>query len=417
MGHLLLQMGFVDKKTMNRYEKDSQLKGKGSFMYAWVLDEQEEERDRGVTIDVAVSSFETKTKKVTLLDSPGHRDFVPNMITGAAQADAAVLVLNSDEGAFETGFKSDGQTKEHILLAKSLGVDYLIVAVNKLDLVEWSEKRYQEIVSKTTEFLVKSGYKNKMCFVPISGFTGENLTVPPKNPLFKSWYNSPTLVDRIDEIKPPKREYEQSFRFIVSDVYKDAISGIGVAVGGRIEGGFVAKGDKLLLMPLNQIVTVKMIKFQDNAVEYAYSGHNVDIGIIGVDISKISLGSVLCDPQNPVSICSKFQAQILTFSELPVPILRGTQAMFHIHCLSMPATISKLLHTIDKRTGSIAQKNPKCIGAQSTALVVIELDRPICLELYSLYKQLGRFTLRDSGKTIGGGIITSLNTNTKIVNK
>jgi len=252
--------------------------------------------------------------------------------------------------------------------------------------------------------------------VPISGFAGENLTSPSKNPLLKAWYNGPTLVDKIDDLQPPKRDYEQSFRFIVSDVYKDAMSGIGVAVCGRIEGGFVSKGDKLLIMPLNQIVTVKMIKYQETPVEYALSGQNVDIGILGVDnITQISLGSVLCDPQNTVNICSKFQAQILTFSELPVPILRGTQLMFHMHCISLPATITKLLHTVDKRTGGILQKNPKCIGPLSTAFVIIVLDRPICLELYSSYKQLGRFTLRDSGKTIGGGIITSLNTTTKII--
>jgi len=330
------------------------------------------------------------------------------MITGAAQADAAVLVLNADEGAFEAGFKQDGQTREHVLLAKSLGVESMVVAVNKLDLVDWSQKRYKEVVEKITEFLTKSGFKNKISFVPCSGFSGENLiSVSKTNSKLKAWYNGPSLIDKIDAIEPPQRDFDNFFRFIVSDVYKDAVSGMGVAVGGRIEGGFVSRGDKLLLQPLNEIVTVKVIKFQGNQVEYATAGYNVDIGIVGVEHTQISLGSVLCDPMSPIHICSKFKSQILTFS-LTIPILRGSQVMLHIQNLNQPATITKILHTLDKRTGEISIKKPKCLGPQSTAVVVIQLERPVCLELYSKYKQLGRFTLRDAGKTIGAGIVTKL---------
>jgi len=407
MGHLLYLKGYVSEKTMNRYTKDSADMGKGSFSFAWVLDEHGEERQRGVTIDVAVSSFQTATKEITLLDAPGHRDFVPNMISGAAMADVAVLVLDSTIGEFEKGFKDDGQTKEHVQLARSLGVSYLIVAINKLDMSDWSEDRYNEIIGHIKPFLKKSGFPtNVVSYLPLSGLTGENLTAK-KNRKLTAWYTGPTLIEAIDQLKPPERAIDQSLRMVVSDIYKDAQSGLGIAIGGRIEAGYLAKTDKVLIQPLNELCSIKAIKYQNDNVDYAFSGRNVDIGLNDVQLNMLSVGCILCDPMDPIPLVTQFEAQIMVYPNQR-PILRGSLVSMHLQSLSEPACIRKLISLVDTKTGEIKQKRPKCLGAGAVAHVVITLQRPICLELYSKYKSLGRFSLRDCGKTLAAGIVTKL---------
>lgn len=196
MGRLLFDSGLVTKKVMHRYEQDSKKTGKSSFMYAWILDETEEERTRGITMDIAQSRFETKNRSVTLLDAPGHKDFIPNMITGAAQADVAVLVVDATEGEFEAGFEAGGQTKEHTMLVRSFGVSQLAVVVNKLDTCNWSQERYNDIVQKLGAFLKQAGFKETdVTFVPCSGFNGQNLSKPADEPALTAWYKGPCLVE------------------------------------------------------------------------------------------------------------------------------------------------------------------------------------------------------------------------------
>lgn len=254
MGHLLYELGSVSKKAMHKYETESRKIGKQSFAYAWVLDETEEERDRGITMDVGQSRFETPGRAVTLLDAPGHRDFIPNMISGAYQADVAILVVNATTGEFEAGFDAGGQTREHALLVRSLGVSQLAVAVNKLDTVKWSEERFQEVRAKLKAFLKTVGFRDAdVAYVPCSGFTGDNLV---KASAHLPWHQGPTLVQAIDAFKPPQRLVEKPFRLSVSDVYK-AQSANGFVVAGRIESGFVQKDDKALISPANELVSVK----------------------------------------------------------------------------------------------------------------------------------------------------------------
>eukprot|EP01113_Clastostelium_recurvatum_P043110 TRINITY_DN7078_c0_g1_i1.p1 TRINITY_DN7078_c0_g1~~TRINITY_DN7078_c0_g1_i1.p1 ORF type:complete len:670 (+),score=206.95 TRINITY_DN7078_c0_g1_i1:27-2012(+) len=407
MGHLLYDLGYVDPKTMRKYEHESQRIGKGSFSYAWVLDEHEEERSRGVTIDVGVNYFETEHRRITLLDAPGHRDFVPNMISGATQADVAVLVVGAVSGEFEAGFGSEGQTKEHALLARSLGVQQLIVAVNKMDVTGWNKDRFDEIVGVLTPFLKQVGFSPaSVWYVPISGLTGENL-VKVTDARLSSWYDGPTLAGRIDAFEPAERLLAKPFRMAVSDVFRGLQMG-GIGVAGKIEAGFVAVGDKLLIEPVNEVCTVKSIRADSEQVEFAKAGDNVDLGLGDVEVTHVNPGDILCDPHRPCPIARSFRAQIITFAQLPLPITAGHQIIVYTHHLSEAATITKLHSILDRTTGEVKKKRPRALGENMAAQVDIVLQRPICVERYSNYKQLGRFMVRDQGRSIAAGIIEKL---------
>jgi elongation factor 1 alpha-like protein len=404
MGHLLYLSGYVTDKTIHRYTQDSADIGKSSFAFAWVLDEYGEERERGVTIDVGVRSFQTKTKKITILDAPGHKEFIPNMITGAAVADVGLLVINSIEGEFEKGFRDDSQTKEHVILAKSLGVASIIVAINKLDCCSWSEKRFNDIKSQLSPFLLKSGFKSgQLKFIPCSGLLGINLVQNNCEDL-KKWYNGVSITEAIDQTIPPERPILEPFILPVSDVYKDSQSGMGICVAGRVERGFVAKGDNLLVLPTNEICQVKSIKFQTQHVDHVSAGQNVDIGLINVNFNSLFSGCVLCDPENPVSLVQEFTGQILTFSEMP--LLRGQQVTFHLQALNEQATVVKLINILNPKTLEPEKTNPKCLLKQTMATVLVRVEKQICATLFSNCRALGRFTLRDKGKTLAAGIIT-----------
>ncbi|NXN99646.1 HBS1L protein, partial [Rhinopomastus cyanomelas] len=221
MGHLLYLLGNVNKRTMHKYEQESKKAGKASFAYAWVLDETGEERERGVTMDVGMTKFETKTKVITLMDAPGHKDFIPNMITGAAQADVAILVVDASRGEFEAGFETGGQTREHGLLVRSLGVTQLVVAVNKMDQVNWQQERFQEITTKLGQFLKQAGFKESdVAYIPTSGLDGENLVTRGQSSDLTQWYKGNCLLEQIDSFKPPQRSVDKPFRLCVADVFK-----------------------------------------------------------------------------------------------------------------------------------------------------------------------------------------------------
>uniref|UniRef100_A0A8C1MJA7 HBS1-like translational GTPase n=1 Tax=Cyprinus carpio TaxID=7962 RepID=A0A8C1MJA7_CYPCA len=321
MGHLLYLLGNVNKRTMHKYEQESKKAGKASFAYAWVLDETGEERDRGVTMDVGMTKFETDSKVITLMDAPGHKDFIPNMITGAAQADVAVLVVDASRGEFEAGFEAGGQTREHGLLVRSLGVTQLAVAVNKMDQVNWYQERFRDIVSKLGHFLKQAGFKDSDVFyIPTSGLSGENLTTRSKVADLTAWYTGPCLLEQIDAFKPPQRSVEKPFRLCVSDVFKD--QGSGFCVTGKIEAGFIQTGDKVLAMPPNETCTVKGITLHDEALDWAAAGDHVSLTVTGMDIIKINVGCIFCDPKEAIRACTRFRARILLFN-IEVPITQG----------------------------------------------------------------------------------------------
>uniref|UniRef100_H3BYM5 HBS1-like protein n=1 Tax=Tetraodon nigroviridis TaxID=99883 RepID=H3BYM5_TETNG len=406
MGHVLYLLGHVNKRTMHKYEQESKKAGKASFAYAWVLDETGEERDRGVTMDVGMTKFETTSKVVTLMDAPGHRDFIPNMITGAAQADVALLVVDASRGEFEAGFEAGGQTREHALLVRSLGVTQLAVAINKMDQVNWQQERFQDITSKLGHFLKQAGFKESDVFyIPTSGLSGENLATRSSVSQLTSWYSGPSLLEQIDAFKPPQRSTDKPFRLCVSDVFKD--QGSGFCVTGKIEAGFVQTGDRILAMPPNETCTVKGITLHDEPLDWAAAGDHVSLTVTGMDIIKMNVGCVFCDPKEPIGVCTRFRARILLFN-IEVPITQGFPVLLHYQTVSEPATIRKLISVLHKSSGEVLKKKPKCLTKGMNAIVEIQTQRPVSLELYKDYKELGRFMLRYGGSTIAAGVVTEV---------
>ncbi|KAG0277407.1 HBS1-like protein [Linnemannia exigua] len=390
MGHLLYLQGEVNEKTIRKHERDAQKIGKASFAFAWVLDETGEERARGITMDVGVTKFETEHRRFTLLDAPGHRDFIPNMISGTAQADVAILVVDATTGEFESGFDANGQTKEHALLARSLGVQQLVIAVNKLDVVGWSEARFQEIVVKLEQFLVKdaSFKKSSLIFVPCSGFTGENLvrrskaghicngsavSDAPVDPSVASvvetfaWYKGPTLIQTIDKLDAPTRAVEKPFRMSVTDVFKGTG---GISAAGRLEAGHVQIGEAIMVMPGSEMAVVKNMEVNDEPTRWAAAGDSVLLTLSGIDILQVSTGSVLCARDAPIPVTTHFAAQIVVF-DVKIPITVGFPIIMHHQSHNEPGVISKLVATIDKGTGEVVKKNPRHLGKNTTAMLFI----------------------------------------------
>jgi len=406
MGHLLFKLGNVSQKIMHKYEKESKKVGKQSFMYAWVLDETEEERSRGITMDVGTNKFETEHRIITLLDAPGHRDFIPNMISGAYQADVAVLVVNSTTGEFEAGFESGGQTREHALLVRSLGVSQLVIAVNKLDTVDWKESRFREIKDKLSAFLNKqAGFRDKdLTFIPCSGLTGENLTSPPTSDSLLSWYTGLNLVQAVDQLKSPERAVDKPFRMSISDVFKGQS---GLSVNGRVEAGFVMKDDRVLCLPLNQICSVKAVLVEQIHGQTGYAGDHVTLILSGPEQSSLAAGMVLCDPGQPIPVASKFKARIVVFN-IDVPITKGFPMVLHYGCVSEQATISKLISLLNKSSGEVEKAKPRCLTGSCSAVVQITVSKPIPLELYKDNRELGRFMVRTGGHTIAAGMVTEI---------
>ncbi|KAJ2657806.1 hypothetical protein IWW48_004335 [Coemansia sp. RSA 1200] len=424
MGHLLYALGQVNERTIKKFERDAEKIGKGSFAYAWVLDETEEERARGVTMDIATNSFATVHRRFTLLDAPGHRDFVPNMISGASRADVAVLVVDASTGEFEAGFDGNGQTREHAILIRSLGVRQLVVAVNKLDMVDWSETRYDEITARLLEFLTSCGYlKADVRFVPVSGLKGVNLVrrvTADEAPALAAWWldgekndggaAGPCLVDLIDTFSIPERPVDKPFRLAVTDFFKSGTAGSAnsVSVSGRIAQGNVQMGEQVVLVPGGERGTVRAIDVDFVSEEWAVAGDSVVLMIQGVDIQNFTIGSVVCGSLTiPIQAVFRFEAQLVIFDP-PVPITNGFPALLHIQSLNVPAVLHKIIEVIDQRTGEVTKRRPRHIRKGATARVEITTETPVCLELFKNSKELGRVMLRKNGETIAAGIVTAL---------
>lgn len=406
MGRLLCDLGEVSQKTLHKYEQESKKIGKQSFMYAWVLDETGEERVRGITMDVGRAQFATKTKRVIILDAPGHADFIPNMITGAGQADVALLVVDATRGEFESGFDLGGQTREHALLVRSLGVSQLAVAVNKLDTTYWSQERFTEITKKLKVFLKQAGFKDcDVTYVPCSGLTGENLVKPPTEIELIKWYNGPCLLDVIDKFNVPERPVSKPLRLSISDVYKG--TGSGFCVMGRIENGMIRKGDKILVCPTKEMAEVRGLSINDMSTNFAFAGDQVSVTLSGVDMQNVSVGYVLSDPVHQVPVTTRFEARIVVFN-IKVPITKGFPVLIHHQSLVESANIVKLKAMLNKSTGEVLKKKPRCLGTNCVAVVEIEVCRPICVEQYKDVKELGRVMLRVAGTTIAAGLITDI---------
>ncbi|XP_017060133.1 HBS1-like protein [Drosophila ficusphila] len=406
MGHLLYDTGNVSQRVMHKHEQESKKLGKQSFMYAWVLDETGEERARGITMDVGQSRIETKTKIVTLLDAPGHKDFIPNMISGATQADVALLVVDATRGEFESGFELGGQTREHAILVRSLGVNQLGVVINKLDTVGWSQERFTEIVTKLRSFLKQAGFKESdVSFTPCSGLTGENLTNTAHEAALTSWYSGPHLLDVIENFKIPERAIDRPLRMSVSDIYKG--TGSGFCISGRIETGVLCLNDKVLVGASREQAQVKSLTMNEFPQTSVFAGDQVSVTLPALDINNVTVGCIICDPQMPIPVTTRFQARVIVFN-VKVPITMGFPVLLHHQSLIEPAVVCKLVASIHKSTGEVVKKKPRCLGNNSCALVELETSRPICIERYADFKELGRVMLRVAGVTIAAGMVTKI---------
>jgi len=405
-GNLLYLTGMVDKRTIDKYEKEAKDNNRQTWIFAYVMDTNEEERAKGKTVEVGRAQFETAKKRYTILDTPGHKNYVPNMIGGAAQADIAILLISAKTGEFESGFDKSGQTREHAMLAKTLGIKHIVVAVNKMDepSVKWSKDRYDEIVNKLGAFLRKEvGYANQaVTFIPLSGFSGINV----KDPLPKhvcDWYEGRSLLEVLDDMKPIERNDEGPIRFPVVDKYKDL--GILYAVG-KIEAGTINKGQQILIMPNRTPAKVAAIYVsEDTEVKRARAGESVRIAVQGVEESDLLTGHVICDAISPVKIVTEFQAQlaILDLPSVNPLFTAGTEAVIHIHTCIKECQVLSLVSEIDKKTKKPSKKKPTYVKNGAVVICNIQTAGPICLEPFDIFAPLGRFTLRDKGKTIAVG--------------
>lgn len=419
MGRLLYELGRVDEKTRVANERGSSKAGKSSFSWAWELDGTIEERERGITMDIALQSLSTPRRQVTILDAPGHKDFIPNMISGAAQADCALLVVDAITGEFEAGFDRGGQTREHLLLVRSLGVSQVIVAVNKLDQVNWDQSRFEEICGLLRAFLVQSGFpSSKTSFIPVSAMLGVNLVnrTSADAAVLSKWYNGPTLVDLLDELEPPTREIASPLRLPISNVFKGQSSGTGVT--GRICGGVVQVGERLRVLPGDESAIVRLIDVEEQSVPWAAAGTNATLYLTSIDPIHLSIGSVLCPPSDIVPLATVFTARIIVF-DIQLPITTGASIELFHHSRDVPATISKLIATLDRASGVVTKKNPRVLTKGTSAEVEISLRagtlsgpalsaRPIPLEAFSVNKDMGRILVRRGGETISAGIVQNI---------
>merc|ERR1719447_1901011 len=392
--------------------------GKGSFKYAWVLDKLKAERERGITIDIALWKFETTKFYVTIIDAPGHRDFIKNMITGTSQADCAVLIVAAGTGEFEAGISKNGQTREHVLLCFTLGVKQLIVAVNKMDSTEpkYSEARFQEITKEVKAYVKKVGYNpDAVPMIPISGFHGDNMLEKSAN---MDWWKKQkidtkgskfefeTLFDALDNITPPQRPTDKALRLPLQDVYK--IGGIGTVPVGRVETGIIKPGMVVKFAPVNITTEVKSVEMHHESLPEALPGDNVGFNVKNVSVKEIRRGNVASDPKNdPAKECKNFNAQVIVLNH-PGEIKNGYAPVMDCHTAHIACKFEEILKKCDRRSGKELEAFPKSIKNGHAAIIEMAPSKPMCVEAFSDYPPLGRFAVREMRQTVAVGVIKAV---------
>ena len=404
-GHLIYKCGGIDKRTIEKFEKEAAEMGKSSFKYAWVMDKLKSERERGITIDISLWQFETPKYHFTIIDAPGHRDFIKNMITGTSQADCAILMIASPQGEFEAGISKEGQTREHALLSFTLGVKQMIVCCNKIDekSMNYSEERYLEIKKEVSDFLKKVGYKpDTIPFIPISGWVGDNMLERSAN---TPWYKGPTLIEALDKIEPPKRPTEKALRVPLQDVYK--IGGIGTVPVGRVETGILKPGMNVTFAPADVKTEVKSVEMHHESIPEAIPGDNVGFNVKGLSIKDIKRGYVCGDTKNdPPREVESFLAQVIIMNH-PGQIENGYTPVLDCHTAHIACKFHEITAKIDRRTGKATEEEPKFVKNGDSALIVLKPTKPMCVEAFTEYPPLGRFAVRDMKQTVAVGVIKS----------
>ncbi|KAK9456666.1 P-loop containing nucleoside triphosphate hydrolase protein [Dipodascopsis uninucleata] len=408
-GNLLFLTGTVDKRTMEKYEKEAKDAGRENWYLSWVLDLTSEERSKGKTVEVGRGFFETEKRRYTILDAPGHKTYVPSMIGGASQADIGILVISARKGEYETGFERGGQTREHAVLAKNQGVNKLVVAVNKMDdpTVNWSKERYDECIGKLGTYLKSLGYKPKedVIFMPVSAYAGYGLKDRvPKDRC--PWYDGPSLLEFLDNVPLANRKVNAPFMMPIGGKFRD----LGTVVEGKIESGHIKKGSSLLLMPNKvpvEILTIYNETEQETGA--AACGEQVKLRLKGVEEEDVQVGFVLSSVDHPVHTVTAFEAQIAII-ELKSILSAGFTCVIHVHTAVEEVTFNALLHKLEKGTNRKSKKPPAFAtrGMKIIARLEVVSTSGFCIERFEDYPQLGRFTLRDQGNTIAIGKVTKL---------
>jgi len=415
-GHLIFISGGIDEREVAKLQKEAESLGKGSFAFAFVMDKLKAERDRGITINIQLTQFETKKHHYTIIDAPGHRDFIKNMITGTSQADVAVLMISSQAGEFEAGVSKEGQTKEHALLSFTLGVKQMVVGINKMDhpSVNYSKTRYEEIKTEATTFLKKAGYQvANIPFVPFSGWTGENIkekkfvnkeTGEEKDQM--PWYTGPTLLDALDSMKPPERPTSLALRLPINDVFK--IGGIGTVPVGRVETGVIKPGMILRFTPSGLTSECKSVEMHYESLAEAVPGDNIGFSVRNISVKDIKRGYVTSnDKDKPAREAESFNATVIVINH-PNQINKGYSPVLDCHTTHTACKFDELLAKVDRRTGKTLEENPQFIKTGDAALVKLLPSKPMCVETFKDFPPLGRFAVRDMKQTVAVGVIKEL---------
>jgi elongation factor 1-alpha len=405
VGHLFYLTKTIDERTAKAYEEEAKKLGKETFKFAWVLDRLKEERERGLTIDVAYLKFETPKYFFTIIDAPGHRDFVKNMITGSSQSDAAILFVSAKRGEFEAGIGPGGQTREHAFLAYTLGVNQMVVAINKMDdaSVDWKQERYEEVKNEISRMLKMVGYNvEKVPFVPTSGWTGDNLV---KRSDKMPWYKGPPLFEALDALEIPPKPVDKPLRLPVQDVY--TITGVGAVPVGRVETGVLKEGDTIVFMPPNVKGEVKSIETHHVKIPKAVPGDNIGFNVRGISKKDIRRGDVGGHSDNLPTVAKEFIGQIIVIYH-PTAVAAGYSPVLHAHTGQVSCRFTELIAKLDPRTGQTVEEKPAFLKTGDGAIVRFEPIHPISVEAYSDFPELGRFAIRDMGTTIAAGVIKEI---------
>ncbi len=391
VGRLLYETGSVPEHVIEQHREEAEEKGKGGFEFAYVMDNLAEERERGVTIDLAHQEFDTEEFYFTIVDCPGHRDFVKNMITGASQADNAVLVVAADDGVAP-------QTREHVFLARTLGINELIIGVNKMDIVDYGEDTYKEVIEEVKQLLKQVQFNTQDAkFIPISAFEGDNVAEKSGN---MDWFDGPTLLEALNGLPEAEPPTDAPLRLPIQDVY--TISGIGTVPVGRIETGTMNPGNDVSFQPSDVGGEVKTIEMHHEEVDSAGPGDNVGFNVRGVGKDDIRRGDVCGPAANPPSVAETFKAQVVVMQH-PSVITAGYTPVFHAHTAQVACTIEEINQKLDPASGEVAEENPDFIKSGDAAVVTVRPQKPLSIEPSSEIPELGSFAIRDMGQTIAAG--------------
>ncbi|MBN2458078.1 translation elongation factor EF-1 subunit alpha [Candidatus Woesearchaeota archaeon] len=400
VGRMLFDSHNIDEQAMRKLKQKAEELGKGGFEFAFVMDNLKEERERGVTIDLAHKKFDSDKYSFTIIDAPGHKDFIKNMITGASQADAGVLVVAANDGVM-------AQTKEHVFLSRTLGVNQLIIAVNKMDMVNYDQAKFNKVKEDVSALLKSIGYKpDDIPFVPIASLVGDNVYTKSDK---IAWYDGKTLFQLMDELKEPEKPTTLPLRLPIQDVYN--ITGIGVVPVGRVETGVMKVGDKVTVVPGREGKgvpgEVKSIEMHHEQLQSAEPGDNIGFNVRGIGKKDIARGDVLGKSDNIPTVASEFTAQMVVLNH-PTVITVGYTPVFHIHTAQVACQIVAIEKKLNPATGEVLQENPDFIKNGDAAIVRIKPIQPLVIEKQKEIPQLSRFAIRDSGATVAAGMCIDL---------